>query len=544
MSSQTLTNAILLIAQQFGSRCLTFLANQILLRYLSPEILGISTQLELYSVTVLFFSRESLRITLQRHQIDPSVIHHSHPKPITKENGVNGSVNSQTAAGQIQAAVNLAYISLALGITLSFTLAWLFLGSLSNRDSTIVEVPFLKMSLILFGGASILELLAEPCYVVVQLKSRQYIRIASESTATVLRCVVTCISAIYGFNIGLDIGVLPFALGQLAYSISLVILYYWKVTKMSSKEGFSLLPRSIQLSKTRPTKFLFSYFSHPVLSLCQSFFIQSLFKYVLTQGDTFIISILASPNIQGIYSLANNYGGLVARLILQPIEEISRNYFGKLLSTTNKNSQQVILKVQKSLLQSLYTYLIFSIFVVSLGPTAAPLILKIIAGHSWSKTGAGKVLALYCYYIPLLAINGIVEAFVSSVATESEVHQQTAWMLLFSIIFSGAAFIFLKVYQLGAQGIVVANSINMIFRIIWAIIFIKSYLWRWKVDLKLNTLIPRPLTLSTGVVVSAIFTQIEIGDDGLSSLFKIAATAGILFVFMYVNLSAYFFKKF
>ncbi|POS85118.1 hypothetical protein EPUL_001825 [Erysiphe pulchra] len=443
--NQTFTNAILLIAQQFGSRCLTFIANQILLRYLSPELLGISTQLELYSVTVLFFSRESLRITLQRHQIDASVIHPSQPKLITKETEYNGSVDIKTAAGQIQAVVNLAYISIALGITASFTLAWLFLGSLGNRDSIIVEMPYLKISLIIFGGASILELLAEPCYVVVQLKSRHYIRVATESTATVLRCLTTCISAIYASQIGLEIGVLPFALG--------------------------------------------------------------------------------------IYSLANNYGGLVARLILQPIEEISRNYFGKHLSTTDKNSQ-VILKVKKSLLQSVYTYLIFSIFVVSLGPTTAPLLLKIVAGLRWSETGAGKVLALYCYYIPLIAINGLAEAFVSSVATESELHHQTAWMLLFSIIFSGAAFVFLKIYQLGAQGIVVANSINMILRIIWAIIFIKSYLWRWQVDLKLNTLIPRPITIALGVAVSAIFTQIKIVDDSLFSLFKIAAAAGIFLVFM------------
>src|SRR5271155_2596960 len=54
--------ATLLIGLQVGSRALTFIVNQILLRYLSPEILGISTQLEVYSISVLFFARESLRV--------------------------------------------------------------------------------------------------------------------------------------------------------------------------------------------------------------------------------------------------------------------------------------------------------------------------------------------------------------------------------------------------------------------------------------------------------------------------------------------------
>lgn len=222
----------------------------------------------------------------------------------------------------------------------------------------------------------------------------------------------------------------------------------------------------------------------------------------------------------------------MARLILQPIEEMSRNYFGKLLSAADNNSTKVIIKVRKSLFQLFYSYLIFSIFVVSLGPTAAPFVLKIIVGPRWSETGAGKVLAFYCYYIPLLAINGLAEAFVSSAATESEIHHQTAWMFVFSIAFSGAAFLFLKVYQIGALGIVVANSINMIFRITWAIFFIKSYLWRWQVNMKLESLIPRPITIAAGIAVSAILPQLEIDDHSLFSLFKIVAAAAGLFVFM------------
>ena len=59
---------------------------------------------------------------------------------------------------------------------------------------------------------------------------------------------------------------------------------------------------------------------------------QSVVKHVLTQGDTFLVSLLSTPEVQGTYALANNYGGLLARLLFQPVEESSRTYFSRVLS--------------------------------------------------------------------------------------------------------------------------------------------------------------------------------------------------------------------
>src|SRR4051794_22555687 len=48
--STSAQGATFLILLQITSRALTFGVNQVLLRYLSPELLGISTQLELYLI--------------------------------------------------------------------------------------------------------------------------------------------------------------------------------------------------------------------------------------------------------------------------------------------------------------------------------------------------------------------------------------------------------------------------------------------------------------------------------------------------------------
>jgi dihydroxyacetone kinase DhaKLM complex PTS-EIIA-like component DhaM len=47
--SASAKGASFLILLQIGSRALTFALNQILLRFLSPELLGVNVQLELYS---------------------------------------------------------------------------------------------------------------------------------------------------------------------------------------------------------------------------------------------------------------------------------------------------------------------------------------------------------------------------------------------------------------------------------------------------------------------------------------------------------------
>jgi len=210
------------------------------------------------------------------------------------------------------------------------------------------------------------------------------------------------------------------------------------------------------------------------------------------------------------YALASNYGGLIARLLLQPVEEVSRNHFGKALSAvTGISSKEVVLTTRDQLLRLLRVYVLLSICIVTVGPTTAPLILKAIAGSRWSSSGAGSVLSTYCYYIPLLAINGLTEAFVSSVATEPELHRQTIWMIGFSIAFAGAAFTCLQVLDLGAKGLVWANGANMLCRILWCTAFIKTYLKRHGAGLDSEFLIPRPITIAAAAVTYAVLVQLH-----------------------------------
>lgn len=238
--ARSAVGAALLIGLQFSSRALSFIVNQVLLRYLSPELLGISTQLELYSITVLFFARESLRVAIQRQADTADDVSNG-----VGETAPKGHVDGRTAAGRSQAIVNLAYISISLGVVFAFGFAWLYLRTTPTQDPTVLATPFLRESLIIYGLAAIWELMAEPCYVIAQQKGRFEVRAAAESAGTVLRCLITCVSAVWASRAAIDIGVLPFALGQGAYAVSLSFVYYWKLWSIISTNGFSLIATPI-----------------------------------------------------------------------------------------------------------------------------------------------------------------------------------------------------------------------------------------------------------------------------------------------------------
>lgn len=208
LSTTSTGGATLLIGLQVGSRALTFIVNQILLRFLSPSILGISTQLEVYSISVLFFARESLRVAIQRQTdtSEPSSSNDSSegktdPKEKQKdERRPKSGISAQTPAGKTQAIINLSYISIYLGVVFAILLAWLYLRA-TTSDLIIQGTPYFQTSLKIYGVFAIMELLSEPCFVVVQHKSMYKIRARAEAVGTLLRCLACCGTAIWAARV-------------------------------------------------------------------------------------------------------------------------------------------------------------------------------------------------------------------------------------------------------------------------------------------------------------------------------------------------------
>ena len=183
--------------------------------------------------------------------------------------------------------------------------------------------------------------------------------------------------------------------------------------KASIDSHISFYPRSPE------TRFVLSYFSAPLLSLTASLYFQTAIKWALTEGDKLLIATFASLEAQGMYALSANYGGFVARMVFKPIEESSRNLFANLCAappaaassssaperskSKSKSKTGAPPAIQDQRNQNVHSAALFlrtmlrayntlSLLVFTLGPTAAPLLLRLVAGPRWSDSGAGEVL--------------------------------------------------------------------------------------------------------------------------------------------------------
>ena len=476
VGSKSALGAAFLVLNQIGSRALTFVVNQLLFRFLSPGIYGVAAQLELFSVSILYFSRESLRVALQRQKTEQSPARgdedeHGNQKPHSQKTQ-SGDRTSQ----RLQDAVNLAHIAISLGLPLTIIFSWLYL---QKADDAVLSTRYIQASLYVYALATILELLNEPAYAIAQQKMLYGTRASAEFLGSFTRCLVTCGLAIWSSSMKHDLGVLPFALGQLSYALMLNAVYLSKILPICSHNAVSLLPKTIAENEN----YVLSRYPRSLTTIAATFYGQSIFKQFQTSGDGYLIATLATLSSQGAYALATNYGGLLARVLFQPIEESSRSLFGRLLPsspalyiTVKFTDLLAVSQAKRHLTTSLHLYFLLTLLATSLGPPLCPLLLRTLAGARWSSTEAPTVLASYCYLIGLLAINGILEAFVTAVATPAQVAVQNIWMAAFSVAFAATGFLVLKVLQLGARGLVVTNAVVMMLRIWWSWRFVQGYL--------------------------------------------------------------------
>ena len=241
-----------------------------------------------------------------------------------------------------------------------------------------------------------------------------------------------------------------------------------------------------------------------------NFYAQAGLKHILSQGDALLTTLFASLASQGIYALASSYGSLLARLVFQPIEESSRGVFGRLLGARPRPPDRAAARSYLTTL--LRVYALLALPVVALGPVVAPLLLRLVAGRRWAASDAPRVLGLYCYYLPLLACNGVLEAFVAAVARPDQIRRQSAWMLAFAAGFAGAGYLFLRVYDLGAAGLIAANAVNMAARIVWSGAFVRRSLGPGGLDYA--QIVPRLEVVGISVLVWAMLHQLSKGFEG------------------------------
>ncbi|KAF9266226.1 hypothetical protein L218DRAFT_996986 [Marasmius fiardii PR-910] len=291
-------------------------------------------------------------------------------------------------------------------------------------------------SVLVYVLAAVMELLAEPMHNMAMIELKTRIRVRAEGAGITLKTIVTFLVLLYDYTNRpqRDLALLSFALGQLAYGTCVFVIYAWN---HNGQLRFSGTPSP---SKSWSIAF---YFDTEVLSLSLTMTSQSLVKHFLTEGDKFILSWFSPLEDQGGYAVAMNYGSLIARIIFQPIEETLRLYFSKTLSDVTSTSSQTkepksdpkqieqknrtsaLSEASQTLVTLLHIQLSSSLFLSCFGSQYLSLVLQVFLPKQYLETSAPKLLVAWIWYIPVLAVNGGMEAFFVSAAGKGDVRRQS-----------------------------------------------------------------------------------------------------------------------
>ena len=431
-----------LVSLQLLTRATNFALTAALARTLGPAAIGLANvQLQLVSASGTFLAKEGVRRACQR-------------------------LYPGGAGASLAHAVNLSWLSVPLTLlcacAVGFSSARRGLG---DADALITHAEYAR-TLWLFCAAAVVEACAEPAWLYAQANGLIPTRVVAEGCALLLKAAATAY-LVLGTD-GTDGTALAFGYAQLLYACAYLLLLCGLLRRqMGNRLVATLGPRRAASPGASTAEWLPLTHRSAGVQYCW----QSIQKYGLTEGERLVLVGWASLHDQGVFALVSNLGSLVARLLLQPVEEIVFAHYSQLAAAARQDgSSSGGGGLRMSDLERIHALLraaaIFGGVFVAFGPAYSWLLLRLLYGTRWAGSAAPFLLGVYCVHVCLMAVNGVGEAYVNATASPTQLAALSKWMVVLACIYLPVAAFALR--ELGAPGLVLANALNMGARIAYA----------------------------------------------------------------------------
>lgn len=175
--------------------------------------------------------------------------------------------------------------------------------------------------------------------------------------------------------------------------------------------------------------------------------------------------------------MGSSYGGMAARILLQPLEENARLLWSRMAlpaTTSESTTPSRILSDSNQQLEFSYVNLVKLVIYIGLlfsciAVNYTNLLLSLLAGRTWGRNAeAAAVLSSFCVYTAFLACNGMSEAFVYAVTTSgAEIGRLGLAHTVTGIVFAAAALVLVSRH--GTVGLVSANCLAMSIRTLYSL---------------------------------------------------------------------------
>ncbi|KAF5399638.1 Oligosaccharidyl-lipid flippase family [Paragonimus heterotremus] len=489
---------------QLGLHFLTFFLNGLAYHRLDPASLGlVNVRLGLFYTTLMFIARDAFR----RACLSRGGELIAQPTQTVSEESEPEGVETRTTPSlryRLAGLIDLSWAILPLGAVLAAMLLaiWVWLlpspGSLAIRYAeTGLTVDLLQTRyvncLLVYALSGMFELATEPFWLICQLTHLVRERIVIEAIANLARGLGIVVAI---FTVPPTYAIYSLALPQILHGTTLffgyLVFFCYIFRKRDSDDEYAVGFEGFETIRDIFPRFVDYTIDERALRLSKNLFGQGLLKQLLTEGERYLISAF--------------------HLLSFTDQESCHFVFNQCLVRNVPPSRQdpdLLDNVFRMFRTVLRTCSLVAWIGVTFAQANSCLLLSVYVGSTLANNPmAVGLLRLYAVYVLLLAWNGSTEAFLNAAMSSEEVAKHNERLITFSVVFLGANWLFVP--WMGAYGFVVANSINILSRIVYSCFYISRFV-------RATCFPPRDSSVPQGIDLTEVTPsdQLHLSDERL-----------------------------